>query len=256
MYCHSCGKKLPEGGMFCPFCGASAWAAVTAEAGEVSAETAPSGEEPSVEASPPESTSPARETLPQAEPSAEHKKGLACPHCGSHNTQYVAKSVTTTQGHNYSCLGGVCGSVLMGPVGLLLGLCGGNKRTVTTDTSCWVCGDCGKEFLAPDKIAQQCKSSARGVLVFSGIFLVVGILMGGLNDPIGAYSTLGMGGFITAFIGGIMLYGAFKIAENSGYSPDDLIPGYQSWKQKQILIALSIVAAEFLLALLFLASAV
>ena len=48
--------------------------------------------------------------------------GKVCPRCGCPNCQIINESTTT--GGDYGVCSGICGYILMGPVGLLCGLCG------------------------------------------------------------------------------------------------------------------------------------
>ena len=57
-----------------------------------------------------------------------------CPKCGSNNIQIV------TEEKGYSAETGCCGAILLGPIGLILGLCGTGKKNKR------MCVDCGKKF--------------------------------------------------------------------------------------------------------------
>ena len=67
---------------------------------------------------------------------------MGCPRCGSDDIDIVDQKVTT--GSSYDAGMGICGAVLLGPVGLLCGTCGDNKKT--SSYSCWVCDDCGHRW--------------------------------------------------------------------------------------------------------------
>lgn len=68
--------------------------------------------------------------------------GKVCPKCGYPNCQIINESTTT--GGDYGVLSGICGYIIMGPVGLLCGLCGADSKTKTR--AYWVCPSCGKKF--------------------------------------------------------------------------------------------------------------
>lgn len=63
---------------------------------------------------------------------------MKCPFCGSEHVQYVAHTTQTNFGGFQAC----CGYLLMGPLGLLCGLCGQSEST----NEYWVCHDCGNTF--------------------------------------------------------------------------------------------------------------
>lgn len=63
---------------------------------------------------------------------------MKCPFCGSDHVQYVAHTTRTNFGKSEAC----CGYLLMGPMGLLCGLCGQSEST----NEYWVCHDCGNTF--------------------------------------------------------------------------------------------------------------
>ncbi len=68
--------------------------------------------------------------------------GIRCPKCGSENVQFYTES----KYHGPSLLNGCCGSVILGPVGILCSLCG--QHTETKDY--WVCKNCGNKFTTSD----------------------------------------------------------------------------------------------------------
>ena len=63
---------------------------------------------------------------------------MKCPFCGSEHVQYVSHTTRT----NFGGLQAYCGFILMGPLGLLCGLCGQSEST----SEYWVCHDCGNTF--------------------------------------------------------------------------------------------------------------
>lgn len=70
-----------------------------------------------------------------------------CPKCGSNNIQVVTNVVDNTKVQGYGLGKGCCGSVLMGPFGLLCGLCGmGNKKGSINTAHSRVCANCGHKF--------------------------------------------------------------------------------------------------------------
>lgn len=71
---------------------------------------------------------------------------MRCPKCGKQNCHYVATSKTKVTG--FSGGNACCGFLLMGPMGLLCGMCGMGSET--TNNEYWICNDCGQKFQAGD----------------------------------------------------------------------------------------------------------
>lgn len=68
---------------------------------------------------------------------------MRCPACGSESCTIIEETKTDTKG--YGVCSGICGYILMGPVGLICGLCGmGDGKT--TRKAYWVCHTCGHKF--------------------------------------------------------------------------------------------------------------
>ena len=67
---------------------------------------------------------------------------MRCPKCGGENCQVLNETHTT--GKNFSASKGLCGAILLGPIGLLCGACGKGKQT--QNTNFWVCNNCGNKW--------------------------------------------------------------------------------------------------------------
>lgn len=65
---------------------------------------------------------------------------MRCPSCHSENC-YVQNDVTR---QGYGGEKGCCGYILLGPLGLLCGLCG--KDDVKSEEKYWLCNNCGRKF--------------------------------------------------------------------------------------------------------------
>ncbi len=63
---------------------------------------------------------------------------MKCPNCGSEKIQFG----TNTSGGGFSLSQSCCGSILLGPLGLLCGACGSGTST----EEFWICQDCGNKF--------------------------------------------------------------------------------------------------------------
>ncbi len=119
MFCKYCRKELPENAKFCAHCGHLCDDSLAGQDTQVSFE-------------------PSR--------MSEATNGIPCPGCSSTNTEPIVHTTTQTKAGGYSCLGGACGGLLLGPVGLLLGLCGRSASTQSSSQTRWVCKSCGLEF--------------------------------------------------------------------------------------------------------------
>lgn len=63
---------------------------------------------------------------------------MKCPKCGSERIQFG----TNTSGGGFSFLRSWCGSIILGPLGVLCGACGSDTKT----EEFWICQDCGHKF--------------------------------------------------------------------------------------------------------------
>lgn len=155
MFCKYCGKQLSDGSRFCKYCG-------KALAGAANAAAAPEREDraadrkTAIAAAAPAAQGAVRAAAPQTVAADTQKnrpavavenvqpntasalKRMRCPQCGSEDLQYV----TYTQNTNYGVTKGCCGFILMGPLGLLCGLCDKSSQTYEY----WVCRNCGAKI--------------------------------------------------------------------------------------------------------------
>ncbi len=92
-------------------------------------------------------------------------KYFCCPQCGNRDLQAVTESVTSTTGSNFSMGKGCLGVLLLGPLGLLCGLCGKGQQTTTQTTTHWFCNKCGIKFQSPDEIRKK-KIDSKNVTIW------------------------------------------------------------------------------------------
>ena len=99
-----------------------------------------------------------------------------CPFCGSENCQPMMRNVTKVKSSGYSASSGCCGLCLLGPFGLLCGLCGtGTKVNIKSETV-WICQKCGKQHLSQkDALEQAQLFVANGIM---GVLLIALLLSG------------------------------------------------------------------------------
>lgn len=74
-----------------------------------------------------------------------------CPRCKSGRVQLITK--TTVAGGGYGVCKGCLGYALLGPFGLLCGLCG--NEAVSTNKIVFACMECGKEFLPLNEMIKK-----------------------------------------------------------------------------------------------------
>ena len=134
MYCCHCGKELVEGSKYCIFCGKPCG---ERHDGEIQSECN----------------------------SGSSQSGIPCPFCASQNTHPIVHTSTQAYSGGYSCLGGACGGILFGPIGLLLGLCGKSSTVQTSSQTKWVCKNCGAEFSNNEPV------SIDGIVIQNIVFL-------------------------------------------------------------------------------------
>lgn len=70
-----------------------------------------------------------------------------CPYCGSEDTFPIVKNEVTAKSKGYSYGQGCCGICLLGPFGLLCGLCGSGSEIKSKSITWWACKNCGKQHL-------------------------------------------------------------------------------------------------------------
>ena len=67
---------------------------------------------------------------------------MQCPRCGGANCTIINE--TTTSGKDFSVGKGLCGYWILGPIGVLCGACGEEKRV--KESNYWVCTSCGYKW--------------------------------------------------------------------------------------------------------------
>lgn len=136
MFCRYCGKEIPDAASFCTYCGRSQ----TVE--KINIQDSKLEEQKKVCYD-----NIKDDTQEKAVSEKNRGKSIKCPKCGSNNIQFA----TRTHGSLFSTSDSCCGFLLLGPLGLLCGLCGSD---VSTDEF-WVCRDCGKKFTEADVKAKE-----------------------------------------------------------------------------------------------------
>lgn len=127
MYCRNCGAKLGAKDQFCEKCGCPNQTSEQLEKNKI--------------ISFPDSNS-----------------QVKCPYCGNEACQPVVK---TNVSGGYSGVGGCCGFIFLGPLGLL---CGSHEVKSSNETW-WNCLKCGKEFITTDEARQKIKRQAESAIL-------------------------------------------------------------------------------------------
>lgn len=132
---------------------------------------------------------------------------VRCTKCGSKNLQTVVKTDVQTQGKNYSASQGCCGALLLGPFGLLCGLCGQGKKTTTTNVSMFSCNNCGHEFKKREELQKEAdnagkmKSASLPISIAMAVIMIIVVLVvAGGTDAVGflIFSIIALWGVVGA----------------------------------------------------------
>ncbi len=154
MKCRHCGASNPDTAKFCRGCGKPL---------DKPAEPINNGSPgPSVKEQSPLPEAPGSDTI--------------CPYCGSQNCQPMMRSVTKIKNSGYSASSGCCGLCLLGPFGLLCGLCGTGSKVDIKNETVWICQKCGKQHLSQkDALEKAQVYAANGMM---GVLLIALLLSG------------------------------------------------------------------------------
>lgn len=161
-----------------------------------------------------------------------------CPHCGGTDCQPVSRTTGTAKGGGYSISNGCCGMCMLGPIGLLCGLCGSGSKMDLKSEVVWVCRSCGKEHLsqkdALEKATALATSYGMGAAII-GLILSIGVHVSGwpwLLAVAWAFSPLLVYGMVAA-----------QIEEELGYPMEEILP-------PSVSIPTILIAAEVIMVLL------
>lgn len=153
----------------------------------------------------------------------ENKITAHCPRCKSRRVQLITK--TEAAGGGYGWCKGCLGYALLGPFGLLCGLCG--REVFTTNKTVFACMECGKEFLPLDEMITKKENDiwirrAGGVAV-SILTIIVVIVYFFDGEILQGLGTLVVGGLLAVGLGVISYEDAQKQCEDvkkNGYDSE------------------------------------
>lgn len=98
---------------------------------------------------------------------------VGCPNCGTplEGCAPIVKTIVKSSGGGYGLFSGCCGTILLGPLGLLCGL---RKQNITSSNQTWwVCRKCGKEFIEKDAAKEVADSVITSSATTTGIITLV-----------------------------------------------------------------------------------
>ena len=126
--CRTCGAENPDGAKFCHRCGTDLH---------------------SQEPQPPKQNQAGPSAPAPKSPEAKTERNdTVCPFCQATDCQPMQKSTTEIQNKGYHWGQGCCGMFLLGPFGLLCGLCGTGTKIKSENALWWTCLKCGKQHIA------------------------------------------------------------------------------------------------------------
>ena len=110
------------------------------------------------------------------ESAAKTRNDTVCPFCGEPACHPLQKNETTVTNKSYGWGSGCCGMLLLGPFGLLCGLCGKGSKVESKSELWWVCKKCGKAHIALVDALKKWEIATDGIYgsaVAAAIVLIV-----------------------------------------------------------------------------------
>ena len=110
------------------------------------------------------------------ESAAKTRNDTVCPFCGEPACHPLQKNETTVTNKSYGWGSGCCGMILLGPFGLLCGLCGKGSKVESKSELWWVCKKCGKAHIALVDALKKWEIATDGIYgsaVAAAIVLIV-----------------------------------------------------------------------------------
>lgn len=153
MFCHKCGSKLANDATFCHKCGTKV-------------EYVNTGPQVPGPTGTYEFTSGTRSQ-------SDTSSTLRCPNCNSSDLVPITETTTNVSGRMFGFEDACCGWILLGPLGLLCGLCGSGVESHTETETYWVCKSCGNKFRNPADIRAEVETGRKTIRV---IFILLAIV--------------------------------------------------------------------------------
>ena len=92
------------------------------------------------------------------------KNDTICPFCQESDCQPLQKSATEVHNQGYRWGSGCCGMFLLGPFGLLCGMCGTGSKVKITNELWWTCKKCGKQHISKDSASTKWDAAVTGLV--------------------------------------------------------------------------------------------
>lgn len=143
---------------------------------------------------------------------------VGCPNCGAplSDCAPIVKTTVKSSGGGYGLFSGCCGTILLGPLGLLCGL---RKQTITsTNQTWWACRKCGKEFVEEE----AAKEIADSVLMSSAVMTGVIAILWQVVHALAGYSSWTRNIALLAIAGTWMILPE-RVKEATGYTMQQLM---------------------------------
>ena len=194
MYCRFCGAEIQETDHFCKKCGKLVQdTSVPAKNSVVSQET-------------------------QVQSDNYDKPGF-CPNCGAglESCQPIPKVNTKTTGGGFSIWDGCCGMILLGPAGLLCGICGAGTKTEVRSKNRFVCQKCGTAFMSKQLILNN------AFMAMQSSFFYTTFLAFGIADQWGGKEALWFIPFCIAIIIGLWGNIVWSVGKSTGRGMKELL---------------------------------
>ena len=166
VYCIHCGKEIRGSALFCIYCGKKQAFKETTQGLEPIRGAVPNqGHTAEADAKQDSSENVIQEHSPtfgelahelgalgkeflNYETKTKTRNDTVCPFCKEGNCQPTQKITMESSHKNYKWGSGCCGMFLLGPFGLLCGLCGAGSHEKATSDLWWTCLKCGKQHIA------------------------------------------------------------------------------------------------------------
>ena len=154
MFCHKCGYKAVEGANFCEKCGSEL---INDEKTATNSKQALNIKSENVQQS---NHSTARRH--------RSSKKMSCPKCNSKDIYPISETETKVKGGGYGIGKGICGWIILGPIGLLCGAFGSKPKLDSKTRTFWVCKNCSNKFRSAEDIAEE--QEQEGLASIMGLF--------------------------------------------------------------------------------------
>lgn len=102
---------------------------------------------------------------------------LYCPKCMSQKLQTVVESHTKSTGGGYGMFKGCLGWLLLGPFGVLCGLCGSEVNVDTTNKTFFLCMNCSNKFREATELIKEKSQSKTWCLIGGSAITIIALIV-------------------------------------------------------------------------------